>query len=464
VTTRESLPIGGREIRVPEMEQEESVRLFFRESRQRFPKWGKHLNQEELESLGKIARFMQGHPLAIKLTAALVASRSLESIRDELRKNPPKKVSDRFDVSYRSLTERQRELFSRLAVFFGSMTKDAILSICIEKDEDDGSEWESDLGELERRSFLDRVEIVTEDKSGKAVVLHRYRLHPLMRQYAATKIERELLNKLREKAANYFLGYAQNFRENFDMLEREKENILSGMNWAVSRQDSATGEEKKNAALMVLQFMSSLDSFLDTRGYWNEYGISLHQAVESAVVLGDRRELAVWVHNIGIHAQNRGNYSEARKLYQQSMKTNQELGDKSGVSKSMLMMGMLAKKTGEYDEARKLYQQSLKIDQELGDKSGMSSSLHQMGTLAQNTGEYDEARKLYQQSLKIFQEQGNKIGMALSQAQLALLEEKQGHVKEALRLIRLAEAAFRELGSPHSQQAQKDRERLEKNQ
>ena len=34
---------------------------------------------------------MQGHPLAIKLTAALVASRSLDSIRDELRKNPPKK-------------------------------------------------------------------------------------------------------------------------------------------------------------------------------------------------------------------------------------------------------------------------------------------------------------------------------------------------------------------------------------
>ena len=103
---------------------------------------------------------MQGHPLAIKLTAALVASRSLDSIRDELRKNPPKKVSERFDVSYRSLTERQRELFSRLAVFFGSMTKDAIRSICIEKDEEGRSEWENDLGELERRSFLDRVEIV----------------------------------------------------------------------------------------------------------------------------------------------------------------------------------------------------------------------------------------------------------------------------------------------------------------
>jgi len=84
--------------------------------------------------------------------------------------------------------------------------------------------------------------------------------------------------------------------------------------------------------------------------------------------------------------------------------------------------------------------------------------------LAQATGEYEEARKLYLQSMKIKQELGDKDGIALSQAQLALLEEKQGHVKEALRLIRQAEAAFLELGSPYSQQAQKDRERLEKNQ
>ncbi len=73
------------------------------------------------------------------------------------------------------------------------------------------------------------------------------------------------------------------------------------------RRDLAAGEEKKNASAMVLQFMSSLDSFLDTRGYWNEYGICLHQAVESADVLGDQREKAIWVHNLGIHAQKMGN-------------------------------------------------------------------------------------------------------------------------------------------------------------
>jgi tetratricopeptide (TPR) repeat protein len=246
------------------------------------------------------------------------------------------------------------------------------------------------------------------------------------------------------------------------MLEREKENILSGMNWAVSRQDLAIDEEKRNFSHTILQFMSSLDGFLDMRGYWNEYGISLNQAVKSANALNGGREKAVWVHNLGILAQKMGNYPEARKLYQQSLKIDQELGDKSGVSKSLHELGRLAQATGEYDEARKLYQQSLKIKQELGDKRGVSSSLHQLGTLAQDTGEYDEARKLYQQSLKIKQELGDKNGFAFSLAQLALLEEEQGNIEEAVKLTEQAKVIFEEIGSPHhAEKANNQRKKLE---
>jgi predicted ATPase len=424
VTTRESLPREGKEIRVLDMEVEEASRLFIIEARRRLPKWGENLNEDEMNSLKEISSIMHGHPLAIKLTASLVASRSLASIRDELGRNPPQEVLDRFNVSYADLTESQKRLLGCLAVFSSSVTEDAIKSVCIKEDPDGPSNRETDLGELVRKSFLDRVEFDVQDEAGKDITLYRYRMHPLMRQYAAAKAERGLWDRLRESAANYFLGYAQKFSKDFDMLEMEKENILSGMNWAVARKDLAAGEEKKNAARMVLQYMSAMDDFLDTRGYWNEHGISLHQAIESAEALGDKRKKAVWVHNLGIHSQNMGEYEEARKLYQQSLKTNQELGD----------------------------------------KSGMSKSLHQLGRLAQDTGEYDEARKLYQKSLKIDQEMSDKRGMALSQAQIALLEEKMGNAKEALRLIRLAEVSFQELGNPYAKLAREVSERLEKNQ
>jgi predicted ATPase len=502
VTTRESLPCGGREIRVPEMEQEEAIRLFFREARKSFPKWGEHLSAEEQGSLAEIAGFMQGHPLAIKLVAGQSTRRSLAGIRDELRGNPPKEVSDRFDVSYNGLEESQKNLFSRLAVFFGSMDDRAIRNICLEDDQQGRLNWESDLEELVRSSFLDRAEITAKDKEGNEVTFYRYRLHPLMRQYAAGKAGDELLARLRPLAAKYFLEYARHFGNNFSMLELERENILVGMDWAAGQQNSSSGESKKAASTQVLEFMLVLDGYLDTRGYWSESSLRLQQAIEAAEMLDEREQKAVWIHNLGALVYRMGQYYEARKLYQQSMKIKQELGDKSGVAKSLHQMGMLAQATGEYDEARKLYPQSMKIFEELGDKSGMAKSLHQMGMLAQATGEYDEARKLYQQtmklfqelgdksgvarslhqmgrlalaigeydvarqlyqqSMKIFQELGDKSGIALSLAQMALLEEKMGNPKAALQLILQAEAAFLELGSPYAEQARKDRERIER--
>jgi len=446
VTARESLSCGGREIRVQEMEKEEAIRLFFREARKSFPNWGKHLSAEEQSSLAEIAGFMQGHPLAIKQVAGQSTKRSLAGIRDELRRNPPKGVSDKFDVSYNCLEEGQKDLFSRLAVFFGSMDDRAIKSICLEDNQQGQLNWESDLEELVRSSFLDRAEIADLDKEGYEVTLYRYRLHPLMRQYAAGKAGDELLVRLRPRAAKYFLEYARHFNNNFDMLEFERENILVGMNWAVAQQNSSSGEAKKAASTKVLEFMSVLDRYLDTRGYWSEYRLRLKQAIEAAEILGDRKHKALWIHDLGVIVHCMGDYDEASRLYLQSMKIFRNMGDKSNVACSLHQMGMLAQDTSEYDEARKLYQQSMKIMQELGAKRGVAGSLHQMGWLAQVTGDYDEARKLYQMSMKIMQELGDKRGVAGSLHQMGWLAQATGDYDEARKLYQQSMKIMQELG------------------
>jgi tetratricopeptide (TPR) repeat protein len=446
LTTRESLPCGGREIRVPEMEKEEAISLFFREARRSLPKWGEHLSEEELSSLAEIAGFMQGHPLAIKLVAGQSTRRSLAGIRDELRRNPPKGVSDRFDVSYNGLGEGQTDLFSRLVVFFGSMDENAIRAVCLEDDPQGHSNWESDLEELVRRSFLDRVEIAALDENGNEAALYRYRLHPLMRQYAAGKAGEELLARLRARAAEHFLEYARNYRDDFDMLEWERENILAGMDWVAEQQNSSIDEAKKAAAASVLEFMSALRGYLDTRGYWSECYLRLHQAIEAAEVLEDRKKISGWKLNFGILLQSMGKYGDAHKLYHQSQEISQELGDKIGVARSLHQIGTLVQDTGQYDEARKLYQQSLKIFKELGDKSSVACSLHQLGMLAQATGEYDKALKLYQQSLKILQKLEDKSGVANSLHQLGMLAQATGEYDKALKVYQQSLKIFHEVG------------------
>jgi len=468
VTTRESLPCGGREIRVPEMEPEEAGRLLLGEARRRAPGFGEHLSQEDQESLNEIARVMQGHPLAIKLVAALVSRRSLASIRDELRRNPPRGVSERFDVSYRSLTEAQSDLFSRLAVFSGSMTEEAVGKICIEEG---SSGWQNDLGELEQRSFLDRIGVPALDEISKEVTLYRYRLHPLMRQYAAGKAGDELLARLRPKAAKHFLDYARQFSSNFDMMELERENTLTGMDWAIGQQKSSSDEARRAASTLVLEFMAVLDSFLDTRGYWNERHCRLLQSIEAAKSLGDPRQKAICINSLGNIFHMRGEYYEARKLYQhalkifhklgdkrgisvllnslgvlaqdignnrlawhflvKSLKIKQELGNAKGISDSLYYLSIIARNIGEYEKSRELCQQSFKIDCKFGDKSGMSKTLHQLSILAHIANDYAEAMKFSQQSLEIKQELRDTIGISNSLHQMGILARDAGNLEKA---------------------------------
>ncbi|MDD4161458.1 MAG: tetratricopeptide repeat protein [Methanothrix sp.] len=186
------------------------------------------------------------------------------------------------------------------------------------------------------------------------------------------------------------------------------------------------------------------------------------ESLNISQVLGNKSGMASTLHQMGMMAQHTGDLGEARRLYSESLNISQELGNKSGMASTLHQMGMMAQDTGDLGEARRLYEESLKISQVLGNKSGMANTLHQMGNLVYVTGDLGEARRLYSESLKINQELGDKRGVAITLAQSSLLEENEGHLARALELIKQAEALFLELKSPMADQAQKDRERLEK--
>ena len=456
VTTRLARPREGTQIAIHQMETSESVRLFILEARRRSSHFGEKHTKKDEWALNQIIRLLDGHPLGIKLAAGLVSSASLEGILGRIMEAPTNEVSDRFDFSYNTLNQSQKDLLQRMAAFGGTFAEWAIRDVSegslFEGDRAEPlSQWKVDLSELVQKSFVDLLEFPGWDESDNEIAVRRYRLHPLMRQYASIKAGDRAMKIHRSRAAHLFLGYVEHFRENFSALETEHDNILSGADFV----NIAESWE------MVERFAWTLDLYLRTRGYWKNLRTILENSARAAEKLSDKSGVSKSLHQMGMLAQDTGNYDEARRLYQESLKIDQELGDKSGVSRSLHQMGTLAQNTGNYDEARRLYQESLKIKQELGDKSGVSRSLHQMGALAQDTGNYDEARRLYQESLKILQELGDKSGIALSQAQLALLEEMLGNIEVALKLIKQAEASFKNLRSPYAELARQVKERLE---
>ncbi|MGH8885228.1 MAG: tetratricopeptide repeat protein, partial [Egibacteraceae bacterium] len=95
-------------------------------------------------------------------------------------------------------------------------------------------------------------------------------------------------------------------------------------------------------------------------------------------------------------------------------------------------LGILAQDRGDYETAEARYRQSLEINERLGNQAGMAASYGQLGILAQDRGDYETAEARYRQSLEINERLGNQAGMATSYGQLGLLRAQTGAPREAI--------------------------------
>jgi tetratricopeptide (TPR) repeat protein len=105
----------------------------------------------------------------------------------------------------------------------------------------------------------------------------------------------------------------------------------------------------------------------------------------------DSPRRAVWIHRLGLLAQDRGDYEEAARQYQRSLDIRERLDDQAGMASNYGQLGLLAQDRGDYEEAARQYQRSLDIKKRLDDQAGMASSYHQLGMLAHLRENYEEA-------------------------------------------------------------------------
>ena len=194
--SRESLGIIGEAIyQVPTLElpdfqqslekfrQSESARLF--EERAQLIQLDFTLTVENASSVAQICHRVDGIPLAIELTAALVIVLSVEEIAGKLKENfkllsQGSRVLSRhqtlqalMDWSHNLLSEPERVLFRRLSVFESGWTLEAAQAVC----DDDAF---SLTNALVKKSLIE-----VKQAEGRET---RYRFHQVIRQYAYDKL------------------------------------------------------------------------------------------------------------------------------------------------------------------------------------------------------------------------------------------------------------------------------------
>ncbi len=192
-TSRERLNLSGETLFVldgldfPDWETPETaleysaVKLFMQGARRAKP--GFELRADDLPYVARICRQVQGMPLGIVLAAAWVESLAIKEISDEisqsidfletdLRDVPTRQRSIRavFEYSWNLLSEAERDVFIRFAVFRGGFTRQAAQAVA-------GANLRT-LTSLVNKSLLRR-----DPNSG------RYDIHELLRQYTEERLE-----------------------------------------------------------------------------------------------------------------------------------------------------------------------------------------------------------------------------------------------------------------------------------
>ncbi|MET0453994.1 MAG: LuxR C-terminal-related transcriptional regulator [Mycobacterium sp.] len=305
-TSREPIGVAGEvSWRVPSLSLvDEAIELFADRSRQVRPEF--RLTEDSAVIVGDICGRLDGVPLAIELAAARVRVLSLTEIRDSLhdrfrlltggsrtavRRQQTLRAS--VDWSHALLTESERVLFARLAVFMGGFDLDAAEAV-------------AGGGDVERFHVLDLLTllvdkslVVVESGSGRT----RYRLLETVRQYALEKLgESGQAHAVRARHRDHYTSMAARLdtpatagHERFlEQVDTEIDNLRAAFTW--SRENSEAGLASQLASSLqqlwlgrgrVLEGLAWCDAVLTDQ---NARPDEVAQAVRAAV-LADRATL-----------------------------------------------------------------------------------------------------------------------------------------------------------------------------
>jgi len=247
--------------------------------------------------------------------------------------------------------------------------------------------------------------------------------------------------EFRQRFIAFFRHYAESHNrpasEDYQELEREKENLLNAMDVAFGLKDWES----------VTHTRYAMEEFLDVHGHWEGAIRSGQQALKAAHNSANELGVAKFAHNLAVIHQRRGQIEEARQLYHKSLEIKKRLGDERGTASTLHQLALLAQHQGEIELAERLYKESMEINRKINNRSGVAGTIHQLAILAQKQGQIDEARRLYDESLKIERRLHNENGITANLHQLGSLSQDQGQLSKAARLYNESMEIERRLGN-----------------
>lgn len=162
------------------------------------------------------------------------------------------------------------------------------------------------------------------------------------------------------------------------------------------------------------------------------------EALLAFISIKDISGMSACYNNLGLIAQETGQYDEALRLYQQSVELDRKLGDESGVALTQMNIVDIFVYQGNTKKALLLLDQILKINIKYSNKNEIMRVLINRASIYDNIREYGLAEKDLLEAIKIVEPLNDKYTEATALSNLGFINYHLGRTEDALQLLKRA--------------------------
>ncbi|MCW5851396.1 MAG: tetratricopeptide repeat protein [Anaerolineae bacterium] len=461
------------------------------------------LTDETLAAIVEICRRLDGLPLAIELAAARTRLlppadllQRLVSVVGRLplltggpRDLPPRQQTLRNTMawSYELLSEAEKALFRRLAVFSGGWTLEAAESVC-----------PLTPGALTvSHSVLDSLDSLVD----KSLIRRapspqpRFAMLETVREYAQERlVDSGDLEAVRQRHALYYLALAETAEPGLrgprqiawlERLEAEHDNLRAAVDGCLTQGETALavrlvaalfwfwllrgytseGRQRLEAALTLMDHTPAPEGgwpatlqaararalegaarLASTKSKLQAARTRIDESLALWRALGDKRGMA---QALRYQANVYGSLSQAerQRLLKESRQLYLEAGDEWGLADALLGLAATAAEAGDHEQATELFEESQRLFDKLGDRLAVGWVLRAVAHHRYRRHDFAGARAAYEQALAIFREAGARSNLASIFNMQGELARCEGDYRQAEQSYRRALALYQELGA-----------------
>ncbi len=383
-----------------------AVRLFSERGELARPGW--RVSAENADSVVQICQRLDGMPLAIELAAARLRMMPTEQIAERLddrfrlltggsRTVLPRQqtLEAAIDWSFDLLSDEEKVLFGRLAVFMGGFTLESAEAVC-------GVDPLDEYMVLDQLGHLVDKSLVQAEERQDGV---RYRMLETLRQYARQRLaEAEDVSQMRLRHAGHFRALVEEAEPNlrgedeaywFRRLDDELDNLRQAMSWALEA-----------------------------------YKPQLAQAIAGSLYR---------------YFMYRFRSVEGREWAEKAVAASDEATPER--AKALLAAGTLAQFSLDNDVSMKHLDEAIDLSRALDVESVLGPALNNRANVSEGLGMYEEAERLFQEHIEHSKRTGHSDGVIIGLQNLAGISMGMGNFESAVNLAREAVDKSVELGS-----------------